>query len=53
MVRDLESLEHVLKSRGYPSLEIQATVIEDEDHLTVFPSLITRGLKWALAPRKD
>ena len=52
MVRDLESLEHVLKSRHYPNLSVQSTIIPDEDHLTVFPSLITRGLKWALAPRK-
>lgn len=52
MVRDLQSLEHVLESRRYPSLEVQTTIIQDEDHLTVFPALITRGLKWALPPHK-
>jgi predicted alpha/beta superfamily hydrolase len=52
MIRDLEALELVLTSRHYPSLQIETVVIEDEDHLTVFPGLITRGLKWALPPRK-
>lgn len=50
MLRDLDALERVLKSRHYPSLQIESTVIADEDHLTVYPALITRGLKWALAP---
>jgi predicted alpha/beta superfamily hydrolase len=44
MVRDLHSFEHTLKSRRYPGLRIQSTVIDDEDHLTVFPAIITRGL---------
>lgn len=52
MVRDLQALEHLLVSREYPNLEIQTTIILDEDHLTVFPAMITRGLKWALPPQK-
>lgn len=52
MVRDLQAMEHVLASRGYKSLEVTSIVIPDEDHLTVFPALITRGLKWALPPRR-
>jgi uncharacterized protein len=52
MIGDLESFEQALKARRYPNLRIQTTVIEDEDHLTVFPALITRGLKWALPPPK-
>ncbi len=52
MVRDLQAMEHVLASRGYKSLEMTSMIIPDEDHLTVFPALITRGLKWALPPRR-
>ena len=52
MVRDLQAMEHVLASRGYKSLEVTSMIIPDEDHLTVFPALITRGLKWALPPRR-
>jgi predicted alpha/beta superfamily hydrolase len=51
MVRDLQALAHVLESRRYRSLDVQTTIIDDEDHLTVFPAVITRGLKWALPPR--
>lgn len=53
MVRDLQSLEHLLESRSYPGLEVQTTIINDEDHLTVFPVLITRGLKWAVPARRS
>lgn len=52
MVRDLQAMEHVLQSRGYKSLEMQTLIIPDEDHLTVFPAVITRGLKWALPPER-
>jgi len=48
MVRDLLTFEAQLRSRRYPSLRIEATVIDDEDHLTVYPAAITRGLMWAL-----
>jgi hypothetical protein len=41
-----------LKAKRYPGLHIQMTTIPDEDHLTVFPSVITRGLLWAL-PGKE
>ena len=53
MVRDLQAMEHVLESRRYKSLEVTSMIIPDEDHLTVFPALITRGLKWALPPREE
>lgn len=48
MVRDLKTFEARLRSRRYPGLRIESTVIEDEDHLTVYPAAITRGLMWAL-----
>ncbi|HZV65032.1 MAG TPA: alpha/beta hydrolase-fold protein [Telluria sp.] len=50
MIGDMRSFESALKSRHYPNLHIQSTVIKDEDHLTVFPAIVTRGLKWALPP---
>ncbi|WP_285406510.1 alpha/beta hydrolase-fold protein [Luteibacter sp. ME-Dv--P-043b] len=37
-----------LKAKHYPGLHIQMTTVEAEDHLTVFPAVITRGLLWAL-----
>lgn len=52
MVRDLQAMEHVLESRRYKSLDVQTLIISDEDHLTVFPAVITRGLKWALPPER-
>jgi predicted alpha/beta superfamily hydrolase len=48
MVRDIKNFEKILKARNYPNLSIHYEIIHDEDHLTVFPSSITRGLTWAL-----
>jgi len=44
MVGDMRRMEQVLKSRAYPSLRIQSTVLPDEDHLTVAPVGFTRAL---------
>lgn len=41
-----------LQSHGYPGLSVQSTVIAGEDHLSVYPVAITRGLQWALPPVK-
>lgn len=43
-VAEINDLTGTLKSRGYPNLHIDTETIQDEDHLTVFPALITRGL---------
>lgn len=51
MVGDTRRFEQVLKARGYPGLTITSTVIDGEDHLTVFPSGFTRGIKRALPPK--
>ncbi|MEO6920726.1 MAG: alpha/beta hydrolase-fold protein [Collimonas sp.] len=51
MVKDMHTFEARLKSRHYPNLSIHSEVIQDEDHLTVFPSLITRGLFWSFASK--
>lgn len=44
MVGDVRAMETTLKSRNYPGLSIQSTVLADEDHLTVAPVGFTRGL---------
>lgn len=51
MVGDMKRFEAALKSRGYPGLTISSEVIAGEDHLTVFPSGFTRGIKRALPPK--
>ena len=48
LVGDMQAFERRLRSRGYPSLRVGSTVIADEDHLTVFPTLVSRGLLHAL-----
>jgi predicted alpha/beta superfamily hydrolase len=44
MVGEMAAMEQVLKSRAYPSLSLQSTVLADEDHLTVAPTGFTRAL---------
>lgn len=48
MVGDMQAFERKLKARKYLNLSIGSQVIVDEGHLAVFPSLISRGLIWAL-----
>ncbi len=52
MVKDMQDMASSLKSRNYPNLHLTAERIDDEDHLTVFPSTITRGLFWSLRTEK-
>ena len=47
MVLDMKSFEKQMKARRYPGLTIRSEVIADEDHLTVAPAAMTRGLMWA------
>lgn len=44
MVGDLRQFERRLRDRHYPHLTLHAEVLADEDHLTVFPGMATRGL---------
>jgi predicted alpha/beta superfamily hydrolase len=44
IVEDTLLFEKNLKSRNYPGLQIQSQIIADEDHLSVFPSMISRAL---------
>ena len=48
MVGNLKQFEALIKSRRYPGLHVQSKVLADEDHLSVAPMIMTRGLKWAL-----
>lgn len=48
LVKDTQEFMSQLNARGYPSLQIDNQVINDEDHLTIFPTAISRGLLWAL-----
>jgi hypothetical protein len=48
LVGSMRSFEAQLKRRNFPSLEIRSYVLPGEDHLTVFPTLVSRGLLWAL-----
>jgi len=48
MVEDLEELVANLRSRGYPSLRVALEVLAGEDHASVYPEAIRRGLAWAL-----
>ena len=48
LVADMAAFEKALKSRKYPGLQVQSKVLDDEDHLSVAPGILTRGLKWAL-----
>lgn len=52
MVGDMRRFVTALRSRHYPGLHIESKVFADEGHLTVFPGIATRGLKWALPPQK-
>lgn len=52
MLRDMQRFEKRLKSRGYRSLRVESTVIAEEDHLSVYPAAIGRGLRWAFPPVK-
>jgi predicted alpha/beta superfamily hydrolase len=52
MVGDLKRFTAALTARRYPGLRVASTVLADEDHLSVAPLIMTRGLKWALPPQR-
>lgn len=52
MVGDLKRFKTALTAHHYPGLRIESTVLADEDHLSVAPLIMTRGLKWALPPQR-
>lgn len=52
MVANAQRFVAELKAKHYPGLPIKMTTTADEDPMTVFPAVITRGLLWALPPRR-
>ena len=51
MVADMQAFGRALASRRYPGLRLHTDVIAGEDHLTVAPALMTRGLIWTLGTK--
>ena len=49
MVGDAETFARTLRDRHYPSLRLEAEVLNDEDHLTAAPRGATHGLERLLA----
>lgn len=50
MVADMKAFEQRLRSRGYPNFRVASVVLEEEDHMSVFPLGLTRGLKRFFPP---
>lgn len=48
MVLDNQAFSEVLGKRAYPDLKLKSDVLNDEDHLTVAPRGITKGLLYLL-----
>jgi predicted alpha/beta superfamily hydrolase len=49
MVADTQAFARTLTSRHYPGLKVRSDVVAGENHLTVAPTLMTRGLMWTLS----
>ena len=45
MLADVREFDGKLKSRKYPGLKTRLRVFEDEDHASVFPFVLTHGLR--------
>ncbi|KRG71193.1 alpha/beta hydrolase [Pseudoxanthomonas dokdonensis] len=52
MVSDARRMANNLRSRRYPSLQLQLDVLADEDHLSVAPRGFTHGLKYLLGVKQ-
>ncbi len=51
MVGDMRRFVAQLRSHQYRGLDVDSMVLDDEDHATVFPAVISRGIMWALPPK--
>ncbi len=47
MVSEMLDFKKRLLSRNYKDLKITSLIIPNEDHMTVYPSFITKGIIWA------
>jgi predicted alpha/beta superfamily hydrolase len=52
MVADLRDFDGALKAHRYPGLRTQVKVFADEDHASVFPLVVTHGLRSVLPSKK-
>ncbi|TPN82764.1 alpha/beta hydrolase [Aquimarina algicola] len=52
MVAEMLDFEKRLLSRNYSDLNIKTVIIPDEDHLSVYPSFITKGILYAFGKEK-
>lgn len=52
MIGDNRRFVAELQQRHFPGLHVNLQVVPDEDHLTVFPMIITRGIQWALPGKR-
>ena len=52
MVADLREFDAALKAHRFPGLRTQTKVFADEDHASVFPLVVTHGLRAALPAKK-
>jgi predicted alpha/beta superfamily hydrolase len=52
MVADLRDFDAALKAHRYPNLRTQVKVFADEDHASVFPLVLTHGLRAVLPTKK-
>jgi len=52
MLADLREFDGKLKSRKFPGLKTRLRVFEDEDHASVFPFVLTHGLRAYLTSAK-
>lgn len=52
MVGDLREFDGMLKSHRFPNLKTRLQVFEDEDHASVFPFVLTHGLRGYLKSSK-
>lgn len=52
MVADLHDFDRALRTHRYPSLKTRLRVFEDEDHASVFPFVLTHGLRTYLRSSK-
>jgi predicted alpha/beta superfamily hydrolase len=44
MLKDNQAFADRLRKRGYEGLQVETSIIEGEDHLTVYPTTLTRAL---------
>jgi Predicted hydrolase of the alpha/beta superfamily len=52
MIGDNRRFVAELQQRHFPGLHVNLQVVPGEDHLTVFPMIITRGIQWALPGKR-